>query len=253
MDLNLSGLITVVIGGTNGIGLANAKGFLDEGAIIHIISRNRNAEIIRELSTEYPDTVFFHNCDATDREALEVTRKAIIDKAAKIDIVVSNVGNGSGSSSVIGSDEEWNSSWDINFKSALNAASVFSDELIKSKGVLIFISSIAGMEFLGAPTSYSTAKSALISFAKSLSHRLAPDVRVNVVSPGNIWVSEGTWDRKMQEQPEKIARMLNEKVPLKRFGLPSEVNDLVLFLSSPKAAFITGACFVIDGGQTVSF
>jgi len=129
----------------------------------------------------------------------------------------------------------------------------FSENLIENNGSLIFISSIAGMEFLGAPVVYSTAKSALISFAKSLSHKLAPKVRVNVVSPGNVWVKNGTWDIKMKENPEKVQNMLNEKVPLKRFGLPAEVSDLVLFLSSTKASFITGGCFVIDGGQTTSF
>ena len=78
-------------------------------------------------------------------------------------------------------------------------------------------------------------------------------MRVNSVAPGNIWIENGTWDLKHKENPEAVQKMLNEKVPLNRFGLPKEVANLVLFLSSDKALFITGSCFVIDGGQTISF
>jgi len=254
LELHLDGLQVVVIGGTNGIGYAIAKGFLTEGSTVHIISRNSNKEITDELTLAFNRRVFFYNCDAADAEALALISKDINgNTGGKIDIVNSNVGNGRGSATPVPPRKEWDLSWNTNFISALNAVGIFSENLIENNGSLIFISSIAGMEFLGAPVVYSTAKSALISFAKSLSHKLAPKVRVNVVSPGNVWVKNGTWDIKMKENPEKVQNMLNEKVPLKRFGLPAEVSDLVLFLSSTKASFITGGCFVIDGGQTTSF
>jgi 3-oxoacyl-[acyl-carrier protein] reductase len=86
-----------------------------------------------------------------------------------------------------------------------------------------------------------------------LSHKLAPEVRVNVIAPGNIWTPGGTWDLKQSENPESVKKMLMEKVPLQRFGKPEEVANLIVFLSSDKASFITGGCYVIDGGQTVSF
>jgi 3-oxoacyl-[acyl-carrier protein] reductase len=86
-----------------------------------------------------------------------------------------------------------------------------------------------------------------------LSHKLAPSIRVNVISPGNILVEGGSWDRKLKENKQAVSKMLAEKVPLKRFGLPAEVSHLVLFLSSSRASFITGSNFIIDGGQTVTF
>lgn len=254
MNLNLSNLQVVVVGGTNGIGLSVSQGFLSEGAIVHIISRNGNNTLIDEMINAYSSKVFFYTSDASDEASLEdVCRRILINSGCIINVVISNVGNGAGVTEALADNKEWQRSWDINFTSALNTARIFSPYLMKSKGVLIFVSSIAGQEFLGAPTSYSTAKSAIISLSKSLSHKLAPDVRVNVVSPGNIWVENGTWDIKQKENPEKISKMLIEKVPLKRFGQTSEVSDLILFISSPRAAFITGSCLVIDGGQTTSY
>ena len=254
MDLSLSNLNVVVVGGTNGIGLAIAKGFLREKAYVHVISRTRNEELVTELKNIYPATFFSYTADATNEESLAHAGTQILTNArSKVDIVISNVGSGKGTQMPVSDNTDWSRSWDTNFNSALNVSRVFTPELLKSTGSLIFISSIAGMEFIGAPTAYSTAKAAIIAFSKSLSHRLAPNVRVNVVSPGNIWIKNGSWDVKMKENPEKVSTMLNEKVPLRRFGLPEEVCDLVLFLSSTRAAFITGGCFVIDGGQTTKF
>lgn len=253
MNLSLSNLNVVVVGGTKGIGLAIAKGFLREKAHVHVISRTVNERLNEEFCT-HKATFYPYIADATNEESLAKTLIQILANSGnKIDIVISTVGSGKGTQMPLSDSPDWERSWFTNFNSALNVSRVFTPELFKTKGSLIFISSIAGMEFIGAPTDYSTAKAALIAFSKSLSHRLAPNVRVNVVSPGNIMVKYGTWDLKMKENSVKVLEMLNEKVPLKRFGLPEEVCDLVLFLSSPRAAFITGGCFVIDGGQTIGF
>ena len=134
----------------------------------------------------------------------------------------------------------------------MNSVRVFSP-FINNSGVITFISSIAGIENLNTPTEYGVAKSAINTFSKILSHKLAPRIRVNAVAPGNIYFKDGTWDLKNSENPELVSEMLENNVPLKRFGKPEEVADLVLFLSSEKAEFITGACITIDGGQTKSF
>lgn len=249
MNLGLANKNVVVTGGTRGIGLAIAKGFLQEGSTVHVLARSPLSQEVMNISATHPGKFFFHSCDATDEYSLIATAEKIGD----IDIVVANVGNGRSLQDPISPKEQWNNVWDINFNTALNSARVFSPALAASHGVLIFISSIAGSEFIGAPTDYSVAKSALASLSKNLSHRLAPNVRVNVVSPGNIYFENGTWHRKLQENPLAVKEMLDNKVPLKRFGMPEEVSDLVIFLSSERAAFITGGTYVIDGGQTISF
>jgi len=122
----------------------------------------------------------------------------------------------------------------------------------KSRGSIIFISSICGVEALGAPTDYSVAKAALNAFSKNLAKKVGPDVRVNSVAPGNIYFEGGTWEKKIKENKSMVDVMLENEVPLRRLGKPEEVADAVKFLCSERASFITGATLVVDGGQTRS-
>lgn len=253
MDLDLKSKIVVITGGTKGIGLAITGAFIAEGAIVHVLARNNDVFFETKFAEELGNRLFFHACDVTKETLLANTLLEVGKLSGNIiDIVVANVGNGRSARAPISDTDQWNAVWDINFHSALYTARVVAPVLKKSGGNIVFISSIAGIENIGAPSDYATAKSALIFFAKSLSSSLAPEVRVNVVAPGNIWVEEGTWGNKLKENPEQVRRMLEEKVPLKRLGLPEEISNAVLFLSSPRSSFTTGGLFVVDGGQTIS-
>ena len=123
--------------------------------------------------------------------------------------------------------------------------------LKETKGVLLFVSSIAAIEAFGAPTDYSTAKSAVIALAKNIARKLAPDVRVNVVAPGNVYFKGGSWDDKINKDQARVDELIKNTVPMNRFSTPEEIADSVLFLCSVRASFITGATLVVDGGQTV--
>src|SRR3954452_12123115 len=119
------------------------------------------------------------------------------------------------------------------------------------RGSIVLVSSIAGLESLGAPIPYGTAKAALEHYAKDLSRRVGRHgVRVNTVAPGNILFPGGTWQRKLDADPAGVQSMIAAEVPLGRFGTPMEIGSAVAFLASDRAAFITGACMVVDGGQT---
>ena len=93
----------------------------------------------------------------------------------------------------------------------------------------------------------------MIGLAKNLSRKLAPDIRVNVIAPGNIYFEGGSWEKKMKNDKKNVENMINTQVPMKRFGKPEEVADAAVFLCSNKAKFITGTTLVIDGGQTTSY
>jgi 3-oxoacyl-[acyl-carrier protein] reductase len=252
MNLELDNKVVVVVGGSKGIGLAVVEEFLAHNAKVHVLSRTAASDIGQALQTSYPDRLTFHKIDAKFEHDMELCRQQILEKEKNgIDILIANVGDGSSKNNAINEAVDWKNVWDTNFETALNSARVFAPAI--KQGSITFISSICGVEFVGAPTDYSVAKSAVISFSKMLSHKLAPLIRVNVISPGNILVEGGSWDRKLKENELAVSRMLSEKVPLKRFGLPAEVSDLVLFLSSARASFITGSNVIIDGGQTVTF
>ena len=128
----------------------------------------------------------------------------------------------------------------------------FSPCLRKAREAYYSLSSITGLEAIGAPVDYSTAKTAVIAFAQNLARKVAPEVRVNVIAPGNVHFPESSWEEKIQTDPEIIEQMLQTTVPMKRFGTPQEIADAAAFLCSARASFITGSVMVVDGGQTVS-
>jgi 3-oxoacyl-[acyl-carrier protein] reductase len=120
-------------------------------------------------------------------------------------------------------------------------------------GSILYIASIVALEATAAPLPYSAAKAALVNYAKNLARQLGPkQVRVNTIAPGNIYFPGGSWERRLNERRKAVEAMLQNEVPLQRFGTPEEIASLAAYLCSPLAAFATGACFVVDGGQTRS-
>jgi 3-oxoacyl-[acyl-carrier protein] reductase len=114
------------------------------------------------------------------------------------------------------------------------------------------IASIWGRESGGRMT-YNAVKAAEISLAKAMAGQLAADnIRVVSVAPGSISFEGGTWWKRQQDDPEGMAEFVRREIPSGRFGRPEEVGDVVAFLASPRARWITGACVTIDGGQSRS-
>ena len=240
-----------MVGGSRGISLSIVKEFISEKAKVSVIARNISDKLKNQLAKE-GNKVNFYEGDATDKKSLISISELILEKSMGIDVVIANVGNGKASLASLQSDNEWEESWNINFKSALNSANVFLP-LITTSGSFVFISSIAGEEYLGAPNSYSVAKSAINTMMKSLSHKFGDKLRVNSIAPGNVIFKKSRWEEILSESPEAVNKMLKDKVPLKRFGTPEEIANVVVFVASPKASFISGACINVDGGQTISY
>jgi len=124
----------------------------------------------------------------------------------------------------------------------------------QGSGSIIFISSIFGREAGGVGLSiYNSTKSAMISMAKIMALELAKDkVRVNCVAPGSIRFPGGSWDKRCIDDPQGMEEFVKNNMPIGRFGKVEEVADVVSFLASDRASFVTGTCVNVDGGQSRS-
>ena len=255
MNLELDQKHLLITGASRGIGRAIAESLLSEGANVGLVARGQVQldKTVDELRQQYGvERVVGWSSDCADEVALLELRQQITQRWKGLDGVIANVGDGRSVPDAIPEAEQWSKVWHTNFETALNTARVFLPLLQESKGNILFISSIAGLEAIGAPVDYSTAKTAVIALAKNLARKVAPKVRVNVIAPGNVHFTGSSWEDKIQNDHEIIEQMLYTTVPMERFGTPQEIADAATFLCSARASFITGSVMVVDGGQTVS-
>ncbi|MBU2547605.1 MAG: SDR family oxidoreductase [Proteobacteria bacterium] len=260
MNLELDGRIALVTGSSRGIGRAIAEGLLREGARVYLTGRDENVltDVANELSGTYgSDRVGRFVGDLGRLDVLSRLAETIESEAGRLDVLVCNIGSGRSVPPLEEDEDEWLRMLDINLLSAAACVRALLPLLEKGAGSgrdcasLTFVSSICGEEALGCPVAYSAAKSALISYAKNIARTLAGrGVRVNAVSPGNVIFPGSTWEDKLARDREAVQAMLERDVPLKRLGTAAEVADVVVFLSSKRAAFVTGADWIVDGGQT---
>lgn len=257
MDLCLEGRVVLVTGSTRGLGKAIATRFLKEGAhvVVSGVDTDRAQRTADELSQGFGSSrVLLFAGDLTKADVINRCVQVALDRFERIDVLVANVGSGRGTAGWRVADEEWSNMMNLNFVGARRITDVVVPHMLeRNSGSIVYVSSIAGREVIGAPIHYSVAKASLIAYAKNLSRKLAgSNIRVNAVCPGNIYIEGGTWDSKLRESRQEVTEMLKNSVPLNRFARPEEIADLVLFLASERASFMSGSCVVIDGGQTVS-
>jgi 3-oxoacyl-[acyl-carrier protein] reductase len=253
LDLGLNGKRVLVGGGSRGIGLAIAEGFLREGAKVVLLARTAGplADAAKRLAAAHgTERVIALAADCADANDWATVTDRINAAWGGLDVTVANAGDGRGSPDPLPDAALFAAGWRENFVTAELTARATLPLLEKSGGCLLFISSIAGLESIGAPTGYSVAKSAVVALSKQLARKLAPRVRVNCLAPGNVLFPGGSWDAKIQADRGRIERLINDTVPMKRFGTPEDIAEAALFLCSDRASFITGACLVADGGQT---
>lgn len=254
MELGLNNKHVLITGSSRGIGYGMAKAFLDEGAQLIMLDweYERLTHSSEELGEIYgKDRVLAFAIDCADARAWKKVIAEIDTNWGGLDVVIANIGDGRGPQDALPDAVRFASTWRSNFITSEETARATLPLLETSEGCLLFISSIAGLEAIGAPTDYSVAKSALIALTKQMARRLAPRIRVNCIAPGNVYFPGGSWDEKIKVDMRRVEAIIQSNVPMKRFGTPADIANAALFLCSERAAFITGSCIVVDGGQTV--
>jgi 3-oxoacyl-[acyl-carrier protein] reductase len=258
VNLSLQDRVALVAGSSRGIGKAIAEAFLREGCRVCITGRSEAplSKALAEFEAEFGKECAISFCgDLTNSTMIEQALRKTHGLWRRLDVVVANLGSGSGKTGWQLESQEWERLFRLNFWGSVNLAQSAIPLLAENQhGTLLFIASITGVEATLAPLPYSAAKAALINYSKNLAGQVAKlGVRVNCIAPGNILFPGGTWERHLEEDKNKVMQMIDSSVPLARFGTPEEIADLAVFLCSDAATFITGACFKADGGQTKSY
>lgn len=256
MDLELQDKVAVVTGSSRGIGNYIASRLAAEGCRVTICARN--GEDLREAAAELEAKgadVLPVTADLTEPAAPKRVIEKTLDRFGRLDVLVNNVGGNRRKPFAETTDDDWDAILDLNFKSHVRCSRAAIPAMRSAGGgAIVFISSIFGREAGGPGLSiYNTTKSALISVAKIMALELASEnIRVNSVAPGSIRFPGGSWDTRVNEQPEKMKAFIEQNLPIGRFGTAEEVADVVAFLVSRRASLVTGACLNVDGGQSHS-
>jgi 3-oxoacyl-[acyl-carrier protein] reductase len=258
MDLGLTDRIAVVTGSSRGLGLASAKALAAEGCRVVICGRTSStlAQARTALSAVAGghDRVMAVQADVSHEAGAEAVVAQAVSGFGGLDILVNNVGLARGSGLLATTDAEWQEAFDQTIFPAIRTSRLAVPHMERrGGGAIIIVASIFGREAGGRMT-YNAVKAAEISFAKSLAQQLAPsNIRVNSVSPGSILFEGGSWWKRQQEDPAWIAEFVKRELPFGRFGRPEEVGEVVAFLASPRASWISGTSVVVDGCQSRAF
>jgi 3-oxoacyl-[acyl-carrier protein] reductase len=257
MNLQLTDKVAIVTGSSKGLGLAAARALVQEGARVAICARGADAlraaaaNLAREAGRD--GAVLAVEADVATPAGADTVVARTLAAFGRLDILVNNVGKAGGGDIVATLDAEWQGAIDQTLFPAIRMSRQAVPEMRKAGGgAILMIASIWGRESGGRMT-YNAVKAAEISLAKAMAQQLARDnIRVNSVAPGSIMFEGGSWWKRQQDEPEFIAEMTRRELPFGRFGRAEEVGDVVAFLASPRAAWISGACITVDGCQSRS-
>jgi 3-oxoacyl-[acyl-carrier protein] reductase len=246
MDLGLSGKGVIVTGASRGIGRAIALGFAREGASVAICARG--AEALEKAAGELRalgGKVHAASCDIADKAALEAFLEGAKQALGAVHVLVNNA-SGFG---VMDNEDSWAAGLGVDVMAAVRATWKTAPWITEAGGgSIVHISSISGFG-ASSTVAYGAAKAALQSHAVSMAKALARhNIRVNAVAPGSIEFPGGSWEAIQKANP-KMYEAVRREIPFRRLGVPEEVAEVVVFLASDRARWITGVTLPVDGGQ----
>jgi len=258
MDLGLRDKIAIITGSSRGLGFASARALAAEGCRVTICGRTAETlQAARRSLVEVAgngDRVLAVQADVGQVDGVDSVISRTLERFGGVDILVNNVGSAGGGGLAETTDAQWQDALDQTLFPAIRASRAVTPHMrARGGGAIVIIASIFGREAGGRMT-YNAVKAAEISLAKSLAQQLAPSgIRVNSLSPGSTLFEGGSWWKRQQADPAGIAEFVKRELPFGRFGRPEEVGDVVAFLASPKASWISGTSVVVDGCQSRSF
>ncbi len=245
--MDLTAKQVVVTGGAKGIGGAAVTRFLEEGACVTVLDMDEKQA--RERLVNFEDRSFFIHCDVSKADQVKGAFNQIDVRFGAVDVLVNNAGIQRYSTVTDTTEEEWDLVMNVNLKSAF-LCSKYAIPLMqkRGKGVVINVASVQSFITQRKVAPYTTSKTAMLGLTRSIAVDYAPDIRAVAVCPGTVDTPMLRWAANQSPDPEEVYREVREMHLTQRIAEPVEIADLILYLSSDKAAFITGQAIRIDGG-----
>ncbi len=241
----LKNKVSIITGAANGIGLATARKFAAEGAIVVVcdLVQSEIVKAVDELKKIQPDACGYV-MDVTKRDQIDKVVLDLKTKFGRIDVLVNNAGITLDARLVKMTDEQFDKVISVNLKGTYNCAQAVSETMTaQGSGVILNASSVVGLYGNFGQTNYAATKFGVIGFTKTWARELgAKGVRCNAVCPGFIATHI------LDAMPEKVLHMMEEKIPMHRLGKPEEVANVYAFLASDEASYVNGAIVEVSGG-----
>jgi NAD(P)-dependent dehydrogenase (short-subunit alcohol dehydrogenase family) len=252
--MDLSNKIAIVTGGAKGIGLASAECMLRQGAEVMIVDWSREAAFAAVKSlTAVSKGVDSVAADISSVADVEKAIQATVDRFGGVDVLVNNAGIQTFGDPVTTTEEVWDKTMNVNLKGHWLMSKYAIPEMLKrGKGSIVNVSSVQGLASQKNVVAYSTSKHAMIGLTRSMAVDMASrNVRVNCVCPGTVNTPMIQSIIELDTDPDKLKRILDKMHPLGRIAQPSEIGEVIAFLASDRASFMTGSIVVVDGGLIV--
>jgi 3-oxoacyl-[acyl-carrier protein] reductase len=243
-----AGQTAIVTGASRGIGKAVARRLAAGGARVALLARSADGvkAAALEIAGDHPDRVTHAACDVSSREGAAVV-EGMVEELGKVDILVNNAGVTRDNLFLRMSEEEWDQVMATNLKGLFHVTKAVAKHMLRNRaGRIINVTSVVGMVGNAGQANYAASKGGVIAFTFSLARELASrGITVNAVAPGLI-----TTDM-TGAMTEEARNSFAERIPLKRFGQPEDVAEVVAFLAGPAAGYITGEVIRVDGGLAI--
>jgi NAD(P)-dependent dehydrogenase (short-subunit alcohol dehydrogenase family) len=252
--MDLKNKVAIVTGGARGIGLASAECMLRQAAEVMIVDWSRDAAsaAVKSLTalSKGVDSIVGDISKVAD---VEKAIRATADRFGGIDILVNNAGIQTFGDPVTTTEEVWDKTMNVNLKGHWLMSKYAIPEMLKrGKGSIVNVSSVQGLASQKNVVAYSTSKHAMIGLTRSMAVDMAScNVRVNCVCPGTVNTPMIHSTIEIDSDPEKLKRILDKMHPLGRIAQPTEIGEVIAFLASDRASFMTGSIVVVDGGLIV--